>query len=836
MTEQDIIVLEKLFIEAEGKNPLKASCSKDLVKLCVHGKESISITSTQHSIKAKKRNFEYIKNKDGSIRWMWPQENKSPDFLKFYSALTAKATIFQQALKWSFYLPIVRNLVIKKLSVSAQEDLYIDLLCKDEPNKYAIFTGTVGPNRKIVVYNRKADQNEFLKIPVGESSLQSLTKEYINATLFRNHQDLFQTPKIGFKDAVLSSSDLEICTSKGNELVSETQKSLVQLMDRTIKKPVRLSKLLHEIETVPKPVLKSLKNVYNQVLESSAQETVFTCLNHGDFTPWNCFQESNPVKIFDLEFASAELPAYYDVFHFWIQYDVMCTSLHPELILSQVKTKWENSLFSDHALAKGMRLESALKNYLLYVSEHYLYVYSKQEKLHIQGKRLVDFLVYALNAVKEKDPGVSYREQYINHVSIQLKDSEHAILKEFNGLRAIVHSNSDIDLVMKRDIAERFINNLPTEGIVSKSVQKKSFMVTLELYFEDQSFLSIDFIQEFKRKSYYYLDAHAVLEHAFTGNDGLNYARPHCNTAYIILFYLLNGASVPEKYLVCFKSYPPLVFNHVSFYLKEEYGFSLEDVLNKEMEEELRKNLLIYEKRFSKNYGRKGKWEYLIDTFSQFTQGIKAPLISFSGVDGAGKTTVLYGFKEVLETRYRQKVVVIRHRPSILPILSAYVHGKEKASEISMSKLPRQGSNKNVISSLVRFLYYYLDYVVGQVVISFKYSRRGTIVLYDRYYYDFILDGIRSNITLPAWVIKPLFYGVKKPVLNFFLWASPEVILSRKKEMQKEEILELTEKYKSLFQEFGLKYDAYYETIENMVLEETMEKVIGAFITKIKRS
>lgn len=835
MTDQDLIVLGKLFLNKDNHYYSSDYQNASYPELTVDNGGASVYVGQGGNRDWKKRSFEYIKNLDGSIRWMWPKENRSPDFLKFYSAMSLKAMIYEQVLKWTFYIPILRKFFIKNFVVRSSDELYIDQLTQESSGKYAIFTGTVGPNRKIVVYNKSIDENEFLKIPVGQSSLKSLTNEFNNAELFKDHQDYVQTPEIGFKDSVLSSSDLEISTSKSYDLLPQTQVSLMQVWDRTTGNKI-LSELLDEIESVPKVELRDLKIAYNKVLKFSFGEDILTSLNHGDFTPWNCFQESTPVKIFDLEFASKNLPLYYDAFHFWIQHEIMCTSSSNEEVLGQVKSKWQKSLFYEHAISLSVKYDDALKNYLLFITDHYYKVYSKQDQLHEQGKKLINFLVYALEKYANAKVDISLREYFIEEISHKLKNTEHAILKEFNGIGSVVHSHSDIDMVMKKESAETFISSLLNNSIVSKKITRKSYMITLELYFEDLSFLSIDFIHHFKRKSKYYLDAQIVLDKSFLGKDGLKYASPHCNTEYILLFYLLNDASVPEKYLNCFRSYPPLVFGHVSFYLNEEYGFSLQDVLDKKKETEIKNRLKKHEQDFSKKHSFSGKWNYLKDTSRELFFGVKSPLISFSGVDGAGKTTILYNFKEILETRYRKKVVVIRHRPSILPILSAYVHGKEKASEISMSKLPRQGSNKNVISSFIRFCYYYLDYIFGQLIISFKYSRRGIIVLYDRYYYDFILDGIRSNINLPSWVIKPLFRFVHKPELNFFLWASSEVILSRKEEMKKEDIVELTSKYKSLFMEFSDKYTSHFESIENIIIDQTLNRVLTAFMTKIKRS
>ncbi|MBQ0768226.1 MAG: hypothetical protein KBT58_02980, partial [Bizionia sp.] len=129
-------------------------------------------------------------------------------------------------------------------------------------------------------------------------------------------------------------------------------------------------------------------------------------------------------------------------------------------------------------------------------------------------------------------------------------------------------------------------------------------------------------------------------------------------------------------------------------------------------------------------------------------------IITFSGVDGAGKTTILREFTGILKNKYGKKVKEIRHRPSILPILSAIKYGEKKAEQKTMEVLPRTGSNKSKMSSYIRFFYYLIDYVFGQWVIYFKYTRKDIIIIYDRYYFDFINDARRTNINLDSKFIK----------------------------------------------------------------------------------
>ena len=204
-------------------------------------------------------------------------------------------------------------------------------------------------------------------------------------------------------------------------------------------------------------------------------------------------------------------------------------------------------------------------------------------------------------------------------------------------------------------------------------------------------------------------------------------------------------------------------------------------------------------------------------------------VITFSGVDGAGKTTILREFTVIIQKKYNFEVKELRHRPSMLPILSAIKYGKEKASEKSMEVLPRTGTNKSKVSSYVRFFYYLIDYFIGQWVIYFKYTRKNIVVIYDRYYFDFINDSRRSNIDLNKNFVKFFYNFLLKHHFNIFLYASPKVILSRKKELDSETIEMLTDDYLSLFNEYSKSKKEIYRCIENINKKETLDEIEKLF-------
>lgn len=206
--------------------------------------------------------------------------------------------------------------------------------------------------------------------------------------------------------------------------------------------------------------------------------------------------------------------------------------------------------------------------------------------------------------------------------------------------------------------------------------------------------------------------------------------------------------------------------------------------------------------------------------------------ISFSGVDGAGKSTVLENVNAILNVKYRQRTVVLRHRPSLLPILSSFVFGKKKAQERAKNNLPRKGKNRSATSSLFRFSYYYVDYIIGQCYVYIKYILRGYTVLYDRYYFDFIADSRRSNIVLNKSLTKNLYRFIYKPKVNVFLSAPAEIILQRKNELDLFDIQHLTAEYEKLFDELAIRYNKqHYISISNINLNDTLNTVIKECIS-----
>ena len=354
-------------------------------------------------------------------------------------------------------------------------------------------------------------------------------------------------------------------------------------------------------------------------------------------------------------------------------------------------------------------------------------------------------------------------------------------------------------------------------------------MSIIEIHLVDGSYVSLDLIHSFKRKHLTMLSVQDLLKERFISCSGISLPSIKHDLAYAYAFYTLNNAPIPLRYHQHFLNRGKENVKIAIDFLNKKYTTSFES-LEKVFTDGLGTDSAI--KSAIRERGLKalkGKFNYLLDTLKDLI-GKHGFIVTFSGVDGAGKSTVIDIVKRNIERKYRKQVVLLRHRPGILPILSAIRHGKSKAEQIASETLPRKGANRSKTSSALRFTYYYTDYLIGQVYVYFKYVLRGKIVLYDRYYFDFINDAKRSNIQVNRNIAKALYTLITKPKLNFFLYADPETILARKQELNAADIQELSSNYNALFTELKLKSKkSTYTSIENNILDETIASVLKVF-------
>jgi thymidylate kinase len=558
---------------------------------------------------------------------------------------------------------------------------------------------------------------------------------------------------------------------------------------------------------IPSQVIRKLNMMRDSIDEN---KMVPFHLAHGDFTPWNMFVKKEKLALIDWELSQASAPALFDLFHFLYQQSSLVDKASFPSTIIKIQTALDHPAI--HQLIKANHIDTDLHHslYLLFTAVYYLNLYSKYDQWSPQQRSSIQIWNNGLNHALSKGSHISMRSLFLLDMFAHLKEQRYALLKSPVLDPFQLPEGSDIDICTDsktNNALSVFISKHPLVQNLKRS--RKSFMTVYSILLHDGSFLGVDAITRFKRKDLVMMDALELLNTTRLNTHEVMIPSPEQDMKYIYSFYLLNNAPIPEKYQNLYHGLKPNRFSNA----------------------ELVKAL----KARPENLGfRKmaNRVNYLIDTFREsfFKKGF---VITFSGVDGAGKSTVIESVKHQIEKNYRRKVIVLRHRPALLPMLTAWKHGKVAAEQNAAARLPRQGSNNSTLSSLLRFAYYYTDYLIGQFNVQVKYVWRGYIVLYDRYYFDFINDGKRSNIVLPNWFTRFWYTFLIKPSFNFFLYADAATILNRKKELDEHTIKQLTVKYLDLFKLFGKKFrGSKYIPVRNEQLPATMDLILQTIKTR----
>ncbi len=773
----------------------------------------------------------YSCNTDGSVRWVWSARNKHADFLKLYHGKGLKPWLFTIVIQLLFILNL------QHLFAKGSFKLYVDLSKNDwANNRWALFTGTIGPNQKMILWKQKGNgESIFYKIALTAKAQLNIKQEaqalqLVAAMPLKNIQ--FPALLAANLD-VITLQDVSKGVTKTNSIAQLPQASLQnwctpiahKKIDNTLfwnqKKPIEK---YYSDSRIPKAFLNKLNVLINEV---NANATIAVAPSHGDCTPWNVWMKNNQLCMIDWELFAEEAPALTDVFHFVYQSNILIGNNDYSIIRKQL-----NELFAQpqwKAFIEFHELDVVLleKLYLVNTVSYYLEIYAKQTNWHLQISWLLqtwsDALTYFIKPL-------SIRKTVLNDVAILLHFKPYAAMKFMEQSFENVSENSDIDICISKENAQHLTTALQNHIYVADvAVQKFSHMYQLHAELTDGSLIHIDCIHRVQRKALQFMNCSEIIEEAIMNNAGIKVASLEHDFTYTWLFYWLNNAPMPIHYQEHFAA----------------SGIQNLEKLDNELYIQWSGEIKSHKDAFTFNTGLKNKIEkalknqlanntfnHIIHTIQYFMDIVKrlfpkkGCIITFSGVDGAGKSTVIEKVKFMVEKKYRKPVIVIRHRPSVLPILSAWTQGKENAEKKAAATLPRQGNNNSYISSLIRFAYYYADYLFGQIYIQCKYVLRGYIVLYDRYYFDFINDSKRSNITLPKSFTSLWYRFLLKPKYNFFLYASAEEILVRKKELDAATITALTKQYLTLFDKLSVKYkSSEYIPVYNKDLSATLSLI-----------
>jgi thymidylate kinase len=776
----------------------------------------------------------YRNNPDGTVRWIWPSTCSQPLFLKFYNTANRRAKLLSGLIRLVFLLRIQKLFASGTIDVWFEQEHWFHFR-QQLTTGWCFFTGTPGVHRTAIFYGN----HFFYKLAIGNEAEALMRTEYhhLNSMQDISFEHII-LPTAHKEDGVLKQGDIAGNGKRIPLLTTLHWKGLQELTGlhneyltlRMLPAWQELDTRLKQLQEHPDPRIPgSLVKRLQQLKASLPEESMIpTSLAHGDFTPWNMFVTETKISLIDWELASDKMPCLFDAFHFIYQQSTLADRCGNAALQQKIQEAFTHPVAKEMIQQFGIDTAIHHRLYLLFTATKYLIAYSSQTEWQPQISWSIDSWHIAAGFLLHQQQPTDQRTFLLADIFSFLQFKEYAALKWLYPNPANLPVNADIDLcINKKDSValKIFLQQHPFAEKINTT--RRSFMRNDAVLLKDGSFLSIDTIWQFKRKSLVMMDALPLINSASVNAYGVRIPCAAENFRYTWLFYLLNDAAIPAKYQQHFsmlsKGEKEILNALVQQYTlpaisdyQKLYHFSWD--IKKTMERHL---MSLKENRGGSRLNN--KVNYIADTFRQwFTQ--KGFTITFSGVDGAGKSTVIENIKVQIEKKYRRRVVVLRHRPSILPMISAWKEGREAAEKRAAATLPRQGNNSSIISSLLRFGYYYTDYLIGQFIVYFKYIRRGYIVLYDRYYFDFINDGKRSNINLSPSFIRLFYRFLLKPQFNFFLYANAATILRRKKELDGTTISNLTKRYLQLFKQLDKgSRKARYIVIENIQLAHTLQ-------------
>jgi thymidylate kinase len=162
--------------------------------------------------------------------------------------------------------------------------------------------------------------------------------------------------------------------------------------------------------------------------------------------------------------------------------------------------------------------------------------------------------------------------------------------------------------------------------------------------------------------------------------------------------------------------------------------------------------------------------------------------IAIIGTDGSGKTTVINEIKKPLESALHNNIHYEHLRPNLIPSIAVLL-GKKSKDDNGPVDNPHEGKPSNFAGSLLRLSYYSIDYIFGYWFKVRKIiARRPKLFIFDRYFYDNIIDQRRNCLALPDRLVRFFGFFIPEPDMVLCLGAEPEKIFARKPELPLDEI------------------------------------------------
>lgn len=377
---------------------------------------------------------------------------------------------------------------------------------------------------------------------------------------------------------------------------------------------------------------------------------------------------------------------------------------------------------------------------------------------------------------------------------LERQNIEYCILGNTAGLPDEIHS--DVDIIVRptqipkvKELLRNFAQNNRIKIVQIRQHEQIAWTYTFSWGKDKLSpkFLHIDFCGEFFRNGYSFIGARELLEGRIkrrsNTNKKVSFYTPRPAKAFI--YYFIKKVLKQElthkqtKYLwaewnndsvACKKQikrfWDEKDTNKIVWALETKNYNALNDLIPG-LKKSLRKNLNFSIFHFYKELKR-------------IIQRILKPtglIVAFIGPDGSGKSSIIENILHDLMPAF-QNTYVYHLRPRI---------ALRDAKISEPVKNPHAKALRGQLSSFFKIFYYFFDYSIGYVLRIWPLNIKSTLVLFDRYYHDILVDPIRYRYNGSIWLAQIIGKTIPKPHLWILLDSPPDVLQSRKKEVTYDE-------------------------------------------------
>ena len=149
-------------------------------------------------------------------------------------------------------------------------------------------------------------------------------------------------------------------------------------------------------------------------------------------------------------------------------------------------------------------------------------------------------------------------------------------------------------------------------------------------------------------------------------------------------------------------------------------------------------------------------------------------VVSFMGVDGSGKSTLIELLRKKLKNKFR-KIKYIHLRPYLILLDKSTVQSNPHNSKATWP----------ILFNFVRILYWLIIYKFYFYLFA---NNSKQLIIFDRYAHDLMIDPIRYKFNLPINIAKFILDLFPNPNLWIVVNAPIKVLEKRKKELPTKEL------------------------------------------------